>query len=162
MRSLLYILVLLFFFSCDSIQKEIEKAKDDTLRVSSNVVIDSNNDSTFYMQERTKSRNVFISVLPSDKWIDSMQNINSEDDWNEVVFDNEHYTHQTKVYLKAKGYSEMHRPKEGIWVIKRPNCHANVINFDTLANKWGVVIFSEDAEPIFYDGTEPEVDLVTL
>lgn len=91
-----------------------------------------------------------------------MQQLNGEDGWDEVVSDNEHYRNQTEVYLKSKGYSEIHGYKEGIWAIKRPGCHTNIINFDTLADKWGVVIFSGDREPIFYNGTEPEIDLENL
>lgn len=160
--KILFTALCIFIFSCESIQKEINKEKDDTLRISSNTLIDSEGDTTFYMQERTRERNVFISILPSDEWIDSMQSIYSEDDWNKVVFDNEHYRNQTEEYLKSKGYVEMHRPKEGLWVIKRPNCHTNVINIDTLADKCGVIIFNGDNEPIFYNGTAPELDLLTL
>lgn len=67
MKALLFLSILLFIFSCDSIQQQIDKAKDDSLRISSNVLIESNGDSTSYMHQRTKDRNIFISVLPADK-----------------------------------------------------------------------------------------------
>ncbi len=149
----------IILFSCESIQEEMHTLKDDTLRVSSNILIESNGDSTHYMHERTESQNVFISVLPSDRWIDSMQQMMSEDDWDIIVDDNEHYRYQTGQYLESKGYIELLRPKDGIWVIKRPSCSSNVFNFDTLENKWGVIIFSGNEEPFIYEGTTPEIDL---
>jgi len=157
--KMLFAVLSLFILSCDSIQKEAEHVKGDTLQVSSSIPEESNVDSVSFKEEISIEPKAFISILPSGKWLDSMQSIYAEDDWNEVVFDNEHYRNQTEVYLKSKGYIEVRAPEDRIWKIKRPNGLLKMINSDTLSDKWGVIIFNENNDPIYYDGTEPDDDL---
>jgi hypothetical protein len=152
----------MFIFSCNSIQDKGDCLNDDTLVISSSVLKKSDIDSRSFKEEMNAQPKVYISILPGDKWIDSMQQINGEEGWNEVVADNEYYRNQTETYLKSKGYIEIDEPKDKIWSIKRPNFLVKTIHSDTLADKWGVIIFNGNNDPVFYDGMEPEIDLDTL
>jgi hypothetical protein len=154
--------IIFLLFSCDSIKENTASLKEDTARAFSNVLIESNTDSVFFKEGINIESKAYMSILPGDKWIDSMQQINGEEGWNEVVADNEHYRNQTEIYLTSKGYIEIAKPNGKMWYFIRPNNFLKTIDSDTLTNKLGTIIFNRNNDPVFYDGTEPEIDLDTL
>lgn len=111
------------------------------------------------VKDEKHNHKIFISIIPSVQWIDSMQKLNGEDGWNEVVQDNVYYEELSKSFLISKGFKEIESPSERIWKLVGDRGIVKNINSDTLKDKWGLIIFDGIHDPIFYEGVQPEVDL---
>ena len=130
---------------------------DDTVK--NGKIIESIQSDQIDSLTNNSSTKIFIHIMPSSNWIDSMQIINGEDGWNTVVDDNQYYIDLAKKYLTPKGYSEIDEPSEKIWKLEGKNGIIKKIDSDTIKNKWGLIIFDGINNPYFYNGTEPDEDL---
>ena len=130
---------------------------DDTIK--NGMIIESIQSDQINTLTKNSSTKIFIHIMPSSHWIDSMQIINGEDGWNTVVDDNQYYIDLAKKYLTTKGYSEIDEPSGKIWKLEGQKGIIKKIDSDTIKNKWGLIIFNGIDNPYFYNGTEPDEDL---
>lgn len=112
-----------------------------------------NNDTTF------SSEKIYISILPSDDYLDSIQNVIQENEWNEIVSDNEYYRYLTEQYLESNGYTNVNKPNCRFWKFQLKNKKLQIFDSNTLQNDWGVLIYNSKDSVFFYDGTMPEIEL---
>lgn len=158
-RCMIFLAALASAFSCNSTSEKSKQLENDSLITTDTFIRTTKTDSIVHKEKIGSEPKVFISIYPGAKWIDSMQVLQGEEDWNEVVFDNQHFIHEAQTYLESKGYVEIEQPEGRIWKIKRPNCIVKTIDSDTLADKWGTLIFNWHEDPVFYSGTEPATEL---
>lgn len=105
------------------------------------------------------SNKIFISILPSNKYLDSIQKVVPEDEWIEVASDNEYYRDLTEQFLKKKNYKLIDRPNKRFWQFRLKNGNIQTIDTLSLHDKWGNIIYNGKDSAFYFDGTIPEEEL---
>jgi hypothetical protein len=102
---------------------------------------------------------IFISIMPSDKYLDSIQKTVPEDEWNEVVSDNEYYRDLTEEFLIKQGYKEVERPYNRFWYFKLRDKRIQRIDTLSLHKNWGNLIFNGKDSAFIFESASPEIEL---
>ena len=102
---------------------------------------------------------LFITIFPSDNYLDSIQKIVPEDEWAEVASDNEFYRNAAEEYLVKKAYKSIKRPSTRFGYFKLIDGKRQVIDTLSIRESWGNLIFNGKDSPFIFEGTIPEIEL---
>jgi len=105
------------------------------------------------------SDKIFIDIMPSEYYLDSIRKNLSEDEWDEIVFDNEYYKSLTSELLIKNDYKFIEKPAKDKWKFSLKNGTIQIVLSKNLENKWGYFIFNGIDSAFYYDGTYPVEDL---
>ncbi len=108
---------------------------------------------------KVEAGKVLFQKYPSDFWLDSIQKAMPEDDWNEVVADNDYYHDLTRQFLEKNGYKEIGYADSKILEFPLKEKSTEFISTKEYLNEWGFFISNGLDSVSFYDSTDPEDDL---
>lgn len=150
MKKFVYFSFVLYLTACNS--------KTPQLQSNGTTAEETMKDSTQYV---ASSEKIFMPVTPSTQYTDSIKNVLTEEEWIQLVSDNEYYRDLVAQYLEKNGYKKMELPAEENLYFKMENGAKSTINKSKLSKTWGNLIFNGKSEAFIYEGTMPEVDLKT-
>ncbi|MBO9700768.1 MAG: hypothetical protein J7604_11210 [Sporocytophaga sp.] len=81
------------------------------------------------------------------------------DDWGEVVADNDYYQGLTRQFLETNGYKEIDYTDSKILQFPLKDKPTDFISTTEYLNEWGIFISNGIDSVYFYNGTDPEIDL---
>ena len=102
---------------------------------------------------------IYIPIFPSHKYLDSIQKVVPEDEWNETASDNEYYRDLAEQYLNKNEYKQLNPSKSRFWHFKLKSGNIQIIDALSLYDHWGNIIFNGKDSAFFYNGTIPEIEL---
>lgn len=162
MKTYLLIILITILISCSG---QTENTSEN-LKVSDSIKINSDNRTGSNKNDLPTTDIVFsgpvkiiIPILPSNKYLDSIQKPISEDEWNEIVSDNEYYRNLTEQFIIKKGYKLIERPQNRFWYFKLKDGSIQTIDTLNLHKTWGNIIFNGKDSAIIFEGTIPDIEL---
>lgn len=95
-----------------------------------------------------------VIIEPDDKTIDHLKKINSEDDYNTIVDDNEFYISESTTFLDSVKLKEIQKYSKGSVVFKTAAGGIYSLKLDSIP--WGVILFNGNNKPVKVDITDIE------
>jgi hypothetical protein len=108
-------------------------------------------------------KSMAIPIVPDSDWISEQQNMLGGDDWNEVVSDNSYYQSEAFKVLEEKGIEVYAMPnnKRFLRFMLSYN-NTFIIDKQNMKDKWGIILFSNDTLPVFWNGTSVQEAIKAL
>ncbi|MXV52409.1 hypothetical protein GS399_15650 [Pedobacter sp. HMF7647] len=157
MKKYYFLLLTMALFSCNGNLGNQDSAKGSSSNFKQKAKLIP--DQKISSADTFQNEKIFLPILPSAKYLDSIQRITPEDEWSEIVSDNEYYRNQTQEYLNKQGYKEIKIPLKRFWYFKLKNGKLQTIDTIDLANRWGSLIYNGKDSAIVFEGTIPEEEL---
>ncbi len=99
-------------------------------------------------------KSMAIPIVPDSDWISEQQNMLGGDDWNEVVSDNSYFQSEAFKVLEEKGIEVSAMPTNKRYLrFLLSNNSTFIIDKQNMKDKWGIILFSIDTLPVFWNGT---------
>lgn len=109
--------------------------------------------------EEVHREKLFISVIPSKSYLDSIQQVTPASEWTEIVSDNNYYMDVTRTYLLAHGYKEMDLIPSFPIRLQLANGNIQTIDIRTVYDEWGTYVFNGKDSAFLYTGIVPDREI---
>jgi len=131
-------------------EKENSKSYESLDFAKTHIVTDT---STFILIDKT----IAIIILPDSSWTNKQQKEMGEDGWNEVVADHDYYQADAMDTLEKKGIDvKFFTSSKQFYKFIKNDKSVYCINKSKMKDKWGLILFNGEKNPVFWNSTSIE------
>ncbi|MDD2797612.1 MAG: hypothetical protein PHV20_03370 [Bacteroidales bacterium] len=100
---------------------------------------------------------IAIIILPDSTWSNQQQKELGEDGWNEIVADHDYYQSDAMDLLEKNGIEvKFFNTNKQFYKFIKSDKSVYCIDKSKMKDKWGLILFNKDKNPVFWNNTSIE------